>query len=259
MNELQKRIMSGVIGVLLLIFLIIKNGIYYKIALFAISLIALYEFKKAVYNSNIELSAIYLILSSLSIFYEIVMHNTIQYSLILVIVLTALNILTKEDNLVNSACSLFAIIYLSYNFMLMGTIEHKVIQGLIFVIAFSTDTFAYIFGMNFGKNKLCPTISPNKSVEGAIGGVFGCIIVCFIYLKLLTDFNILKILGVAIAGSIVSQLGDLTASRIKRANDIKDFGYIIPGHGGIMDRFDSVILVAPTVYFVIYGLFNGGY
>jgi phosphatidate cytidylyltransferase len=110
-----------------------------------------------------------------------------------------------------------------------------------------TDTFAYFSGYLFGKHKLIPNVSPKKTIEGSIGGILGSTICCLIFgyiFKL--DMALMIVMG--IIGSIIAQIGDLFASSIKRYVGIKDYGNLIPGHGGVLDRFDSVILVAPFVY-----------
>lgn len=114
-----------------------------------------------------------------------------------------------------------------------------------------TDTFAYFTGRFFGNHKLIPSISPKKTVEGAIGGIIGSIVGCVIFALLFPQSNVSLYLGVVIGllGSLVAQIGDLVASAIKRNCYIKDFGKIIPGHGGILDRFDSILFVSPFIYF----------
>lgn len=134
-------------------------------------------------------------------------------------------------------------------------IQNSAFIGLIFIIAFSTDSFAYLVGISLGKHKLIPDVSPKKSIEGAIGGIVATVIITTLYLSYF-GIGILPIdLILGFTGSIIAQCGDLVASRIKRDTGIKDFGHLIPGHGGIIDRFDSVILVAPVVlnlYFYFY-------
>ena len=120
---------------------------------------------------------------------------------------------------------------------------------LIFISSWICDTFAYLTGMAFGRHKLAPKLSPKKSVEGAIGGVAGSAIVGYVYGILIGLGEKAAIMAVISAvGAVISQFGDLTASAIKRDHDIKDYGSVIPGHGGILDRFDSVIITAPIVY-----------
>ncbi len=117
------------------------------------------------------------------------------------------------------------------------------------VTAIFTDTFAYFTGMLFGKHKLCPAISPKKTVEGAIGGIVFCTISLFVYSIIVENFfgrgvASLTLCILAPFLSVISQLGDLILSAIKRRFDVKDYGKIFPGHGGVLDRFDSVIAVA---------------
>jgi phosphatidate cytidylyltransferase len=124
-----------------------------------------------------------------------------------------------------------------------------------FIIAFISDSGAYFAGLYFGSRKLAPAISPKKTVEGAIGGVAFCIAASYLYAGLVSflfqlQVNYIAVAVFAILGSSISVLGDLTASLIKRYYKIKDYGNLIPGHGGIMDRFDSIWFVAPLVYFL---------
>lgn len=124
---------------------------------------------------------------------------------------------------------------------------------LIFICAWSTDTFAYFTGCLCGKHKLIPHVSPKKTIEGAVGGVIGSTVVCSIYMGVFHN-PIIVGLVFGFIGSIISQLGDLTASAIKRDAGIKDFGWIFPGHGGFMDRFDSVMLVSLCMFVMFYVL-----
>ena len=118
------------------------------------------------------------------------------------------------------------------------------------VLAFTADSAAYFVGRAFGKHKLAPVISPNKTIEGAIGGVLATVVLMLLYSLLLdVAFGFDVIYGYAVIygvmGSAISIMGDLSFSVIKRQMDIKDYGNLIPGHGGILDRFDSMMLVAP--------------
>lgn len=133
---------------------------------------------------------------------------------------------------------------------IVSTLQNaKFIFPIIFIGAFVTDVFCYFSGMLFGKHKLIPRISPKKTVEGAIGGTIMCVAVFVVYgalISLLTDLNAdylaLALTGLALA--VISQIGDLIASAVKRNYGIKDYGKLFPGHGGVMDRFDSLIAVA---------------
>ena len=131
---------------------------------------------------------------------------------------------------------------------------------LAFIGAWITDIFAYFTGMLFGKHKLSPVISPKKTIEGSIGGIVLCTICFVLYGVLLRTFfdasvNLLLYAVLGFFASLVSQLGDLIMSAIKRKNNVKDYGTLFPGHGGVLDRFDSVIAVAPVIYLLCLGTF----
>ncbi|MBR5539645.1 MAG: phosphatidate cytidylyltransferase [Clostridia bacterium] len=128
---------------------------------------------------------------------------------------------------------------------------------MVIVVAFATDIFAYFSGMLFGKHKLIPAVSPKKTVEGAIGGTLisaaafvGC---AMLYANIyeVGRPHVISLFVCGIALSFVSQVGDLVASFIKRERDVKDYGSLFPGHGGVLDRFDSVIAVAPVLYLLL--------
>ena len=122
---------------------------------------------------------------------------------------------------------------------------------IVLLSAFGTDIFAYLTGKSLGKHKLCPSISPNKTVEGSVGGVIGSVILCGLFSLLFMPTEFLTCLVIGAAGGVFSQLGDLASSVMKRKIGIKDWGTLIPGHGGILDRVDSVLFVAPLVYFIL--------
>ena len=123
----------------------------------------------------------------------------------------------------------------------------SVIYWLIFICSWGCDTCAYIVGMLFGKHKMAPVLSPKKSIEGAIGGIAGAALLGYVYGMFFAAAPAV-IAALCAVGAVVSQVGDLAASAIKRNHDIKDYGHLIPGHGGILDRFDSVIFTAPMIY-----------
>ena len=150
--------------------------------------------------------------------------------------------------------TIFGIIYcgfLLYHIVLVSGTNYGVLVWMIVITAFCTDIAAYFTGSFLGKRKLCPRLSPKKTVEGAIGGLIGAVIVSIIF-GLIAHVQIFPhIIVMGILGSIMGQLGDLTASALKRNMKIKDYGNLIPGHGGILDRFDSLIFVAPAIYYYI--------
>ena len=130
------------------------------------------------------------------------------------------------------------------------------IVWLIFLCSWGCDTCAYCVGMLIGKHKMTPKLSPKKSVEGAVGGVIGAALLTVIYGMVFRGAmgsemsHVWIMAAISAAGALVSMVGDLTASAIKRNYGIKDYGKLIPGHGGILDRFDSVIFTTPLIYFL---------
>lgn len=121
---------------------------------------------------------------------------------------------------------------------------------LIFFCSWGCDTCAYCVGVLFGKHKMAPVLSPKKSIEGAIGGVAGAAILGTLF-AIFTDASVGFYAVLCGVGAIISQIGDLAASAVKRQHQIKDYGKLIPGHGGILDRFDSVIVTAPMIYILL--------
>ena len=144
------------------------------------------------------------------------------------------------------------VVFFSFHLVLLDQLQtgHLFIWTVV-LSAFGSDIFAYFTGMMFGKIKLAPNLSPKKTVEGSAGGILGAGILCLIFGLIFARDYLLACFIVGIVGGAVSQAGDLTASAFKRKMGIKDYGKLIPGHGGIMDRFDSVIFVAPFVYYVV--------
>ena len=146
---------------------------------------------------------------------------------------------------------MFAFIYLTRQ-----TVYGVYLVFMVFISSWISDTFAYLIGMWLGKHKLAPILSPKKSIEGSIGGIVGASLAgalfgFYLSMYVMKSQDIIWIAAViGGVGSIFSQVGDLAASAIKRNHDIKDYGNLIPGHGGIMDRFDSVIVTAPMIYFL---------
>lgn len=147
----------------------------------------------------------------------------------------------------------FGIVYvavmLSFVMLTRGLPDGKYLVWLIFICSWGCDTCAYCVGMLIGKHKMAPVLSPKKSVEGAAGGVAGAALLGVLYASL-TKGAVTEYAFICAAGALISMVGDLAASAIKRNQGIKDYGTLIPGHGGILDRFDSVIFTAPVIYFL---------
>jgi phosphatidate cytidylyltransferase len=166
----------------------------------------------------------------------------------------------KQYSFVDISITIFGVFYVSYLFSFIPALRFapngEYMVYIVFLGAWVTDTGGYFAGRFFGKRKIVPLISPKKTVEGSIGGVIACVvsITTYGYLLIQADKVSTSLFHFVILGlicSVFSQLGDWIASAIKRYTDMKDFGKIMPGHGGVLDRFDSIIFIAPFVYYYI--------
>ncbi len=162
----------------------------------------------------------------------------------------------KPEDGMATMTGVFYVVFFSYHAVLIdqfrsGANEYHLLIWLVFITAFATDIMAYFTGYAFGKHKLCPKISPKKTVEGSIGGIVGSILCSGLFGYFAVPQLLADCLLIGALGGVISQFGDLSASVFKRKMGIKDYGTLIPGHGGIMDRFDSVMFTAPMVYYYI--------
>jgi len=153
-------------------------------------------------------------------------------------------------------CLIYAPVMLSFIYLTERMPYGRYIVWMIFISSWVCDTCAYFTGVTFGKHRMAPVLSPKKSVEGAVGGVAGsclagALFAFFLVGRAIPDSDFVWPFAlIGGMGAVISQIGDLAASAIKRNHEIKDYGTCIPGHGGIMDRFDSVIFTAPVIYFM---------
>ena len=143
----------------------------------------------------------------------------------------------------------YVAVMLSYIYLTRNLENGHFIVWLIFLCSWGCDTCAYCVGMLIGKHKMAPVLSPKKSVEGAVGGVIGAALLGVAYAGA-TKGPMAEYAVICAAGALISMVGDLAASAVKRNQGIKDYGKLIPGHGGILDRFDSVIITAPVIYYM---------
>ena len=162
-----------------------------------------------------------------------------------------------KDSFAMIAEAMLGVVYITVGFVCIALLRRlsngAYLYGLVFVGAWVTDTMAYFTGYLLGKHKLCPTISPKKTVEGSVGGVVFSAGAFALYgwimqlaFGLVPNYGMLIVSGAVL--SVISQIGDLLASLIKREHGIKDYGKLMPGHGGVMDRFDSILAVAPFLF-----------
>lgn len=261
----KTRLISGVILVALAIVLIVTGGNVLLISTALISLIGMFELYRVF---QVEKKALGVIgyLAAIIYYLNLKFQFVADAYVILMGFLTVLMIVFVLSYPKYRVDSLLAVFFgLFYVAVMLGCVYQirsmergAFIAFLIFSCSWGCDTFAYcvgkLWGKFFGNHKMSPVLSPKKSIEGAIGGVLGSALLTFVFCFICREqmnldtraLCMITIIG-AIA-AVVSMIGDLMASAIKRAYDIKDYGKLIPGHGGILDRFDSMIIVAPIIY-----------
>ncbi|TDT61577.1 phosphatidate cytidylyltransferase [Fonticella tunisiensis] len=257
---INKRVISAAIALPILLFFVLRGGIAFTIGVLAITAIALYEYICVYKNTNHKVIFFPILIGYFLNAYSVIISNKnviIPAILLVVITSMATPIFAKKYNVVSSALTITGYIYIVVFFsMLIYIIQApngSTLIWLVFIIAFGTDTFAYYSGRFFGRTKLCPEVSPKKTVEGSIGGILGSILGVSLwgYINPHINFHWYQLIMMGTVGSIISQIGDLSASLIKRYAGVKDYGNIMPGHGGILDRFDSILFTAPVVYYYI--------
>lgn len=268
-DSVKKRVVTGAILIVgLILILWINIPLVDTIFIAALSVLGIYEYNKAFKSAGYNPISVYSYLSCAAMFLFGIGINSDTSILIARIVIPAILICTfmysilkkLKVSIIDVAITMLSIIYIPFLFSFLKLILMMEYGRLFiwFVImgAFACDTCAYLIGCKFGKRKLCPDVSPKKTVEGSIAGIIGAvlsyIIIYFIARKFVgLDLNIWIVILMGIVSSVIGQFGDLAASSIKRYCKIKDFGSIMPGHGGVLDRCDSILFVAPVVYMFI--------
>ena len=266
-RNLITRGVAGVVYVLILLFGILYNK-YAFIAVFGFTLVlALNEFYRLIEDKTPHLiSKLFNIISGTIIFisaYLFLEEKTMLAlplaALIYLLALLVSAILINRSDIFNTIIySAFGQLYITLPFCLLLLISYEYEMAdpayfyafilAIFVFIWVNDTFAYLTGVTMGKHKLLERISPKKTVEGFIGGIFFTMLAGVGFSFIFTEYTIFFWIGFAFIASIFGTLGDLFESLIKRTYKVKDSGQLIPGHGGILDRIDSLLFVIPAIY-----------
>ena len=262
------RLLSGIILIIVMGVSIVIGGPLLSGVLLGLSIIGLWELYKAEKIQD-KLPGI-LGYAMTIVLYGMVYYRKMEYLPVFTIVfalLLFLGLITQYPKYKTREIVLafFGVFYVA--FMLSFIYQVRILPGgnyvvwLIIISAFGYDTLAYCVGMltakTIGNHKMTPKLSPKKSFEGLVGGILGAGILGFLFAKVFGNHlpelvNMEYAYGVICgAGGVIAQLGDLAASAIKREYGIKDFGKLIPGHGGVMDRFDSIMFTAPVIYYLI--------
>lgn len=257
------RIISACVALPLFFLLIYVFPAYvFPFAVAALSVIAVYEmlWRSSVMKNKYLAGSAYVFAAFIPLAVYFNISTIFIFAVLFLLVIFNFFVwITKQENICfkDVTSAFFSCVVISVFFSSIINIfkmdDGKILILIPFVAAWITDTGAYFTGMFLGKHKLAPKISPKKTVEGAIGGVVFCIISFLVYGIIIgASGNYLLIF--ALCGfvlSVISQIGDLSMSLIKREYNIKDYGVVFPGHGGILDRFDSVLFTAPASYILI--------
>lgn len=269
--SLKSRVLTSAIGVPIIILILLAPKPVITFVVMLASLIGMYEYYKA--TGLLQHTGLCVMGYIASIVISVGLKLSVAATLILVyiyvVALFIVMLLSKRAITVKHLGGLlFGLLYIPYflsHIIYIHSLEYgRFYVWLVFIGAFLTDTSAYFVGTFLGKHKLCPDISPKKTIEGAIGGLLGGGVSFVIYGIIVNtffadclngkSFNLCLLFILGITAAVVSQIGDLTASSIKRQFNIKDFGSIFPGHGGMLDRCDSIILVAPVIFLFLYSI-----
>lgn len=253
MKKLVVRTITGVLVLIASIFFTYKGSFSLLAFLLFLSNVGLYELnialKKIGFHQNISL--VYIGNSIIMVFAMLKNMPAITGVLIAFSMITFVSyVLAEKGKLEDIMAQLFSLIYISIPFSMMFFLESTLFIWLVYICAWGTDTLAYICGSLFGRHKLIPKVSPKKTVEGAVGGMIGVGLICFVFASAINSTNILSIVFLGMIGSLLGQVGDLCASKLKRLSGLKDYGSIFLGHGGVLDRFDSILFTIPYIYII---------
>lgn len=258
------RVVSGAILAVVTIGVLLAGDWVTYGAILAVSLIGMFELYRVF---NIQNRLVGWIGYGAAVLYFFLLRSDLEEMIMLLLVLLVIAVMAvyvftfPKYETIEIFASVFGWIYvavmMSYVYMIRISEGGIYTIWLVFLCSWVCDTFAYLAGMAMGKHKMSPILSPKKTIEGAIGGVAGSALLGVIYAVCLQDYldflssPIVMIPLICVCGSLISMVGDLAASAIKRKHEIKDYGKLIPGHGGILDRFDSVIITAPIIYYLL--------
>lgn len=256
------RIITAILAILLFFPIVIYGNWPFYVLMYIIATLGLYEFGKA-RGGNIPILPVcvalllmwfYLIPVSEQQFSQLFQVTKTEVTLLAMLLLLSYTVLSKNKfTFADAGFWMLAAVYLGFGFhyFILARVDgiQYIFYGVLIIIA--TDTGAYFAGRTFGKRKLWPQISPNKTIEGTVGGIILACVVAIIYHWLFSfHSSVLIVIVVTIFASVAGQIGDLVESAFKRFYKVKDSGNILPGHGGVLDRFDSWLFVFPLLYII---------
>ena len=255
----KTRLISGIVLVIIALATIISGSWILFFTLLAVSLIGMRELYKVMKVSDEHVTVLELVGYLGAVLYYIAMkadfgnYGTMAIIISMILILFVYVFGYPKYHAEQVMAAFFGVVYvavmLSFIYLTRSLPDGKFLVWLIFLCSWGCDTCAYCVGMLIGKHKMAPVLSPKKSIEGDVGGVAGAALLGVIYAAA-TQGKMAEYALICAVGALISMVGDLAASAIKRNQNIKDYGKLIPGHGGILDRFDSVIITAPVIYYL---------
>ena len=272
MKEIHKRSITGLIYTLLFL-LSLKSFLSFAILIFVFGLISHAEFNKLIKQKGISSYIIFTLLYSFFSYYSYYFNSidlsnsffneAIEILLVFSIFVLLFSIrdlfITKDLPEFLTRKYINSIFYISSSFIFIFNYNNEYNPNLIlgcFILVWVNDTFAFIVGSKIGKQKLFLTVSPKKTVEGFLGGLFFCCICSFPIANYIGELNFTNWLIISIIISVFGTMGDLVESKYKRKSLVKDSGIILPGHGGLLDRLDSIMFASPFIYLFLKTLSN---
>ena len=260
----KTRLLSGIVLVVLMIGILYVGGYLTGAATLLLSLGGMFELLR-IYKLQWSSVGITGYIATIG-YYALLFTGNQEYImplimgfilLVLVIYVTRFPAFTDKEIMQVVFSFFYVTVMMSYFYLIRELKYGGAFIVLVFVCSWINDTCAYCVGVKLGKHKMTPKLSPKKSIEGLVGGIAGAAMVGAVY-GIFFNSNVYELNNaplvfsiIGMLGAMVAVIGDLTASAIKRNNEIKDYGRLIPGHGGILDRFDSIIFVAPIIYYLI--------
>lgn len=260
MRNLLRRSFSGIVYVLIFISAILFSKESYIVLMTIFGFLCIWEFSKMISLKNF---AAYLFFPLLLFLMMKTQYNLMISGILTITILSSLYLIyqlyTKKeikflDNRSKLGITFRYVIFSMCFLVLLPFYEnsfHPYLMISILSLIWVNDSFAFLIGKNFGKNKLFPSVSPKKTIEGLIGGLIFSLLTGLLISKFNLDFSMFNWLTISVIVSLIGTIGDLVESKFKRQANIKDSGNIMPGHGGILDRLDSLLFAAPFVYLYI--------
>jgi phosphatidate cytidylyltransferase len=270
MSNIVQRTISGVLYISIVILSLFTHPLVFGIVTIALNFIAIGELTKMPLFSGYKKSNIPSFLNSLLILFSLIILNGkfnpiyIIFSLItLCFVYFAIALFSKDSNPVSNLAGLFfGLVYITIPLVILNLVQQTSVKTAVpytlalFVFIWTNDTSAYLSGITFGKHKMFERISPKKSWEGFFGGLIMTVAVSLVFYKIFPAIGYAKWMFFGLLTTLAAVFGDFIESMIKRTAGVKDSGSIMPGHGGILDRIDSLLFAGPVIYIYLYFILN---